>query len=91
MTISMKIQSIEQTCSRSPSQWEGQMDNGSFIYIRYRWGNLTVGFGDTIDEAIWSPNTQDWFDRQIGGELDGDITLEEVCRVTGLIPPDQSN
>lgn len=46
------IKSIEQTCGACPSQWEGELDDGNWFYVRYRWGTFRVGIGKTIDEAV---------------------------------------
>jgi hypothetical protein len=84
----MQIASIEQTCFRSPSQWEGILTTGEPIYIRYRWGRLSVNIGPvggSIEDAL---STEDWFSQKIGSDLDGEITLEEVYRHTGLIGPE---
>ena len=37
-----KVKIIKNTCPACPSQWEGKTDKGRDIYIRYRWGYLTV-------------------------------------------------
>lgn len=37
-----KVISIENTCTACPSQWEGTLDDGRMIYIRYRHSHLTV-------------------------------------------------
>ena len=38
----LKVSRITQTCSACPSQWEGEGENGEYIYIRYRWGGLSL-------------------------------------------------
>lgn len=40
------------SCSSDPSQFEGQLDDGRFIYARFRNNRLTVGIGVTEDEAV---------------------------------------
>jgi len=57
------------TCGCMPSQWEG---NG--CYIRYRYGKLFVEIKE--DNHIRTHTTR------FGGELDGDISLAEVNRIT---------
>jgi len=37
-----KIIKLTRTCGGYPSQWEGKLENGKMIYIRYRWGCLDV-------------------------------------------------
>lgn len=36
------VDSFEQTCDSHPSQWSGLTTDGREIYIRYRWGGLSV-------------------------------------------------
>jgi hypothetical protein len=83
----MRIATIEQTCSRSPSQWEGRLVDGEPVHIRYRWGRLSVNIGPvggTIDDAL---STERWYDQKVGSDLDGEMDIEEVYRLTGLIGP----
>ena len=80
----LTIAQIVQTCPECPSQWEGRLTDGRPFYIRYRWGCLTVSFGEVgaaIESAV---DAEDWFCEQIGDEYDGLITIEGVCNYTGL-------
>lgn len=47
-----KIVELDQTCGAYPSQWEGKLDDGRHVYIRYRGGHGVVGIGKTADEAV---------------------------------------
>lgn len=38
----IKIDSINQTCSACPSQWDAKTDTGEDVYIRVRHGNFTL-------------------------------------------------
>lgn len=65
---------LKQTCSACPSQWEGSTDDGRCVYIRYRWGTLEVGIGETKGDAI---------DSRVdvcghGGSLDGTMSTETM-------------
>lgn len=61
------LQSLEKTCKACPAQWEGELSDGTFVYIRYRYGVLSIGFGETPDTA-----TQDRrFEWELGDGLDG--------------------
>jgi len=73
------IKKIRQTCTACPSQWEAQDQDGHMIYIRYRWGHLSI-------RRSSEPST-DIYDAVLGEEIfhfgsddpmDGYITLEEV-------------
>lgn len=43
---------ITETCSGYPSQWDVEFDDGTYGYVRYRWGVLSWGIGKSRDEAI---------------------------------------
>lgn len=43
---------LKKTCIACPSQWEGALEDGRVIYARYRHGELSVGVGNDIDEAV---------------------------------------
>lgn len=36
------ITRIRNTCHACPSQWEGEDEQGRYVYVRYRWGHLSV-------------------------------------------------
>ena len=52
MSYPVNINDFKMTCSACPSQWEGKTLTGDHVYIRYRWGQLTVGIGDSLRDAI---------------------------------------
>lgn len=82
MTITIK--SIVRTCAASPSQWEGFTVDDRPIYIRYRWGELSVRLGPvggTIRDAL---DTRPMIDITAGEKLGGIIDLEEACEAAGL-------
>ena len=55
----MKLITFERTCYACPSQWEGKLDDGRMLYIRYRWSHLSV---------CVSPNQTDNVMEAVGGE-----------------------
>lgn len=57
----VKITSLRKTCSACPSQWEGETSDGRAVYIRYRWGGLSLGIGKTIEQAISGPYDVDLY------------------------------
>ena len=75
----MKIKSLQQTCFACPSQWEGELEDGRFIYIRYRWGNLGFGIGNTLSEAIENYN----YGEDLGKEFDGVMETNDMLRHLG--------
>lgn len=71
-----KVKSLEMTCGACPSQWEGEFEDDSPVYIRYRWGYLGVydiAFGGT-----------QLFGKQVGDGLHGVMTAKEMLQITGL-------
>lgn len=72
------VQTLTQTCPASPSQWEGRTTEGRWVYVRYRWGWLQVGFGATFDEAVRDQTIE----RQLGDGYDGELSLDELKAAT---------
>jgi hypothetical protein len=60
---------LRQTCEACPSQWEARDDTGRQVYIRYRSGVLSWGFGRTKIEAIRDSMTKAGL--VLGDSLDG--------------------
>jgi hypothetical protein len=71
----MKVLNYRRTCYACPSQWEGQLDNGLFFYVRYRWGYFSIGLGTTVDEAVGD----DFYDSETGEALDGFMADSEMA------------
>jgi len=74
-----RIICIAETCSACPSQWEGLTSDGQVVYIRYRWGNLYVGIGDSQKEAV-AAALENY--RRIGDEYDGTMSTERMMDET---------
>lgn len=73
-----RIKKLTKTCEACPSQWEGEFEDGSPVYIRYRWGYLSV-------EDI--PRGEQLFGRQVEGGtwgVYGVMSTEEMLGRTGL-------
>lgn len=73
-----EISFLEKTCESHPAQWEGETKNGEGVYIRYRFGILSVSIG-TADRSPFSNLT--WkkvFLKQIGDEYDGELSTLEM-------------
>ena len=74
-----KVVKIYKTCSAFPAQWEGRFEDGGELFIRYRWGYLSV---DKDDEEI--------FGKQIGNSLHGMLSYERLKSiVTNINFPQQ--
>jgi hypothetical protein len=71
--MAKKITKLCQTCPACPSQWEADLEDGQFAYIRYRWGVLSWGIGGTIDAAVYDSRDH----AEIRGDgLDGEMSTE---------------
>jgi len=63
----MKIKFLENLQSSCPSQWKGETEDGETVYIRYRWGYLSVDIG--INDSL---------EKQAGDSFDGTMSNEEI-------------
>jgi hypothetical protein len=69
----LRVTSIRQTCDACPSQWEGTLEDGREIYVRYRWGILHIGVGG---------RGREWLLETLSHDLDGVLTFEELVNAT---------
>jgi hypothetical protein len=76
-----KLISLTQTCAMCPSQWEGILDNGKHVYVRYRWGQITLRVGKNLDAAI---DSRHYLFKQIGEDFDGILSSREMLKVLNL-------
>lgn len=73
------VTELEQTCTACPSQWEGRTADGSYLYIRYRHGHLSVYVdGDPV------------FALDHGDGLDGMMSTAEMQRLTPCLSWEES-
>lgn len=96
MKAPLLLRELRKTCGACPSQWEGTLEDGREVYIRYRWGGLEVVVGKTVDQAIDALFTvgplregqEILLQEQIGGEYDGVLSESELFeRIGHLIQP----
>ena len=77
------VAKVMKTCDACPSQWEGTTDAGKVVYVRYRWGYLSISIGDTMTQAIRREGPENSvFEKEIGNGLDGFITYDELMEHT---------
>ena len=63
----IKIKEIRKTCIGCPAQWEGITTENKSVYVRYRWGNLSIDIGG-----------KDFIHKSIGNGLDGCMDYTEL-------------
>ena len=68
------LKELEGSYSVCPSQWYGKTINDEDIYVRYRYGTLSVRKEDRVV-----------FHKQIGDEFDGVMDTKEMLEHTGMI------
>jgi hypothetical protein len=86
---SLAVATLRRVTMMSPSQWVGTLTDGRPIYIRFRWGLLSVCIGnpgDTNEQVAGRPR---WFDEVVASWKDPYIELSQVLELTGLtLSPD---
>lgn len=80
MKPTVSLSTLVQTCSACPSQWEAKDSLGREIYIRYRWGHLTVRCAETEGTLFANPPI---FSLSHGDPLDGIMDTSEMVDLTG--------
>ena len=76
--INKKIVSLKNTCIACPSQWEGKLEDGNYIYIRYRGDYLGYGIEKTIDEAVSNHESFEDFGDFLDGYIDESTMMQEL-------------
>ena len=61
------VHKLIKTCGACPTQWEGETSDGDDVYIRYRWGYLSVRI-----------NNEEIFGVQLSDNLDGYLEYDEL-------------
>ena len=74
----MKIKDPVMTCSACPAQWEGRTEGDRPVYIRYRWGYLSVRVGAPGGDLWSAVGGVRVYGEQVGDGLDGSIEWREV-------------
>ena len=66
------IKYIKKTCECYPSQWEAKLMDGRMLYIRYRWGVLSIRASlkktDNIMDAV---DGKEILGKKLGAGFDG--------------------
>ena len=74
----MKKAKLIQTCSACPSQWEGYIDEKEPVYIRFRYGYLSIRMGEVGQDTMDAVVGKEIFGEQLGGGLDGVLSFEQL-------------
>ena len=81
-----KVIKLEQTCGACPSQWEGITDDSRSLYIRYRWGYLSVSIGEPEDFSEYAGvRGSEIFGGAIGDEYGGVLSEEKMMAITSEV------
>jgi hypothetical protein len=66
----IQVAKITKTCEACPAQWEGELVDGTPIYVRYRWGGLTI----TLNP--WTDNREVIVSKDLGEDNDDDEMIK---------------
>jgi len=83
MRFRKKIVDLKRTCVACPSQWEARTKDDRPVYVRYRWGYLSVMMGkkgESIDDAII--NGVQVCGEQFGESMDGLLPYYAMKKLT---------
>jgi hypothetical protein len=75
-----KVKSITKTCDCCPTQWEGITEDDKGIYIRYRWGYLSVRVGRKGKGILDAIGGKELYGKQIGEEFDSILTYDQLVK-----------
>jgi hypothetical protein len=77
----LDVYDLRRTCIACPSQWEGRINDDRSIYIRYRWGELTVRVSMSDANAVRAETClyEDDIGLRTGDCLGGYMDTGEMC------------
>lgn len=93
-TFGRKVVELRKLTDCCPTQWEGKLADGRYIYIRFRWDTLIVRVARTEDEAF-APNSKPFIviENVTGvdnaGEIDYDTMVKLLSHKFKFPPKDQ--
>ena len=73
------VRHVRKTSQHHPAQWHGMTADDRHVYVRYRWGHLQVGIGDTFDDAV---SDESILSVQRGGPYDGELPYADLVEAT---------
>jgi len=83
----LQITKLKKTCEACPAQWEGEDSKGNPIYIRFRWGYLSIRRGKKDEDTMSAIDGEEIFGEKLSDGLDGNLSFEELKNAvkSGLI------
>lgn len=77
-----KVATLQKTCESHPAQWEGRLADGRFIYVKFRWGHLRIGIGETPAAAVDCRLPLFEWDKPGSNGYEGDMSRSMLRRLT---------
>jgi len=75
------IKYIKRTCESCPSQWEVKLMDGRMLYIRYRWGILSIRASlKKTDDIMDAVNGKEIIGEKLGAGFDGYLSDNAMRR-----------
>jgi len=75
----VKVKEITNTCGACPAQWEGLTVNNEPIYVRYRWGYLSIRIGPQNSDIMEAVGGKKIFGKQIDKNgWDGQLSYSQL-------------
>lgn len=75
----LRVVVLRQTCEACPSQWEGTLEDGRALYVRYRYGFLSFRLSPGPTEDVYDAvRGEEVWGQQVGDGLDGDMDTETM-------------
>jgi hypothetical protein len=79
------VKTMTRTCCACPSQWEGRLEDGRMVYVRYRWGYLSVCVSPKpTTDVMDAVGGEEVFGTEHGEGLDGGMDNDEMLKLTGI-------
>jgi len=77
----MKLVKLVRTCWACPSQWDGILDDGRWLYIRYRGGRFSVSVGEHEWDAVTGERLiEEYFGDPLAGYMTDAELIERLMK-----------
>lgn len=76
-----QLRTLTHSCWNNPAAWDGQLEDGRYFSVRWRYGILTVRVGATPDAAV---NGECLVNKWRGIDSPLTMTTETMLKTTGL-------